>query len=146
MSTTNENIANTINRYLDDAFDFTMTTRNQVVEAAFTQIQSDRQRFCLNNATITSAEHYLFARYIVGGNFILIWPVCAVAFPGYDVIKGILGDRIAATQCPVSSYDWHHTLWKEWGCKAGSFDYWSANELPLQAVSASPKLFGRGNA
>jgi hypothetical protein len=142
----NDDIADTINTYIANAFSFGIPTRNQVIEAAFTQIQSDRQQYCMNDIATTAAEHYLFARYIVGGFFVLIWPVCAVTFPGYDVIKGFLGDRIAASKCPVSKYDWHHTLWKEYGCKAGSYDYWRDKELPPQMVSASPKLFGRGNA
>jgi hypothetical protein len=142
----NEEIADTINSYISDAFSFGIPTRNQVIEAAFGQIQTDRQQFCMNDVAITSAEHYLFARYVVGAYFLMIWPACAIAFPGYDVVKAILGDRIAASACPVSKYNWHHTLWKEYGCKAGSYDYWRANELPPQEVSASPKLFGRGNA
>jgi hypothetical protein len=142
----NELIAAKINKYLYDAGSFSMQTRNDVVDAAFTNLQKDRQDYCQDDVATTSAEHYLFARLIVGGYFLMVWPVCAVAFPGYDVLKGILGDSIAFTKCPVSSYDWHHTLWKEWGCKAGSYDYWRSTELPLQDVSASPKLFGRGNA
>lgn len=142
----NDQIADTINSYIWNAFSFGIPTRNAVVEAAFMQIQGDRQRYCMDDVVTTSAEHYFFARYIVGAYFVMIWPVCAIAFPGYDVIKGILGDRISATACPVSKYDWHHTLWKEYGCKAGSYDYWRPNELPPQTVSASPRLFGRGSA
>lgn len=142
----NQDIADVINGYMDDAFSFGLATRTDVVEAAFTSIQSDRQQYCRNDIATTAAEHYLFARYIVGDNFLLIWPICAITFPGYDAIKAVLGDRVAASKCPVSKWDWHHTLWKEWGCKAGSYDYWRAGELPPQQVSADMSLFGRGTA
>lgn len=134
MSDTNQKIANTINDYIQAAESFSIPTRNQVIEIAFRAIQGDRQRYCLNDIAITAAEHYLFARYIVGAYFVMIWPVCAIAFPGYDVLKGILGDRIAASKCPVSSWDWHHTYWKEKGCTAGSNDYWNANDRPIWYV------------
>ena len=136
MSVTNAQIADTINGYIQGAMSFSIPSRNKVIEIAFAEIQGDRQRYCLDDIATTAAEHYLFARYIVGAYFVMVWPACAIVFPGYDVLKGILGDRIAATKCPVSSWDWHHTYWKEKGCTAGSYDYWHANDLPIWYVQA----------
>lgn len=129
-----QDIASTINRYLGAALRPGMTERNEVVNAAFTAIQGDRQRYCRNDVATTAAEHYLFARALVGEYFVMLWPVCAVAFPGYDVLKAVLGDRIAASSCPVSSWDWHHTVWKEFGCKDGSYDYWHPRWMPPPRV------------
>jgi hypothetical protein len=133
MGNTDQDIADTINRYIGGALSG-KTTRNEVIDAAFTAIQGDRQGYCLNDVAITSAEHYLFARLVVGEYFVMLWPVCATVFPGYDVIKAILGDRLAATKCPVSSYDWHHTVWKTFGCKDGSKDYWHPKYMPPERV------------
>ncbi|CAG9268515.1 hypothetical protein [Paraburkholderia unamae] len=96
MSGTNKTIADKANVYIQAAESVSTATRNQVVEIAFWNIQSDRQRYCMNDVAITSAEHYLFARYIVGLYFLMIWPLCAIAFPGYDVIKSVLGNFTAA--------------------------------------------------
>jgi hypothetical protein len=83
---TNSDIADTVNRYIDPVNSYSVPTRSEIVYKAFVNIQGDRQRLCLNDVATTAAEHYLFARWVVGANWIALWPVCAVAFPGYDVI------------------------------------------------------------
>jgi hypothetical protein len=129
-----QEIADKINTYIAYGLSSRRETRSQVIEAAFRAIQYDRQEQCLNDVATTSAEHYLFARWLVGEYFIMLAPVCAVTFPAYDVLKAILGDAIKSSDCPVSKYDWHHTLWKEYGVKHGSSDYWHPRFMPPPRV------------
>ncbi len=127
---TNGEIAWVANKYIQDAASSSFSTRNQIIEQAFNDLQKDRQTKCLNDVAITSAEHYMFARYLVGEHIYMFAPLCEMVFPTYDLIKAIAGDTVAASKCPVSSYDYHHTIWKLYGCRHGSRDYWHSSDIP----------------
>jgi hypothetical protein len=132
-SSINQAIADKINSYIASVSSG-KSTRSELIEAAWLAIKSARDNQCLDDVVITSAEHYLFARWVVGDNFVLLAPLCEAAFPIYDLLK-YCGAKYRATRCPVSEYDGHHTLWKEYGCMAGSKDYWNQRSLPPSKVT-----------
>jgi len=135
MDSMNQAIADKINSYIAYV-SYGRSTRSELIEAAFYAIKEDRQEKCLDDVPTTSAEHYLFARMLVGKYFLMLAPVCAVGFPVYDVLKNILGDYMPTfSDCPASSYDGHHTLWKAYGVSAGSSDYWRQRSLPPPKVT-----------
>jgi hypothetical protein len=133
MDSINQAIADKINGYIASVSSG-KSTRSELIEAAFRAIQTDRQSKCLDDVVTTSAEHYLFARWVVGDNFLMLAPLCEAAFPLYDALKYI-GIKVKASDCPVSEYDGHHTLWKEYGCSAGSTDYWRQRAVPPPKVT-----------
>jgi hypothetical protein len=113
-------IANTINDYIGMARQAGAKEGALLISRAWTLIKDDRDKQCLNDEVYSSAEHYLFARFLCS---FIPSPVVMIGSVGYDALKAVPSLGPQFTKCPPSAVTLRQTKWKILGCRAGSLDF-----------------------
>ena len=124
MAVDNKKVCEIIKEKIDRS---TGASRPARIAYAFDMISNDRENYYKGDPNYAAAEHYLYARYIVGYTHLFGLILITAANFGYQVVKKIVDalgeeEKLRFGKGPVTPASVEDFLWAERGGKDGLDD------------------------